>query len=95
LAPQVKINVRARIKWLPASNRRPNISSIRAHDVSSFLQFSGAVVRSGALKVIEATRVFRCGNAQCGQPILIHAQVNEAGSIVQRPQGGRLAGPAC
>ena len=84
---KVKQNVHARVNWLPSVHRKANISSIRSHDVGIFVQFSGTVVRSGMLKVLEAVRVFRCGNPKCDVPIRVSAAVNEVGSIVQRPTG--------
>lgn len=84
---KVKPNTHARVNWLPSVHRKNNISSIRSHDVGIFIQFSGTVVRSGALKVLEASRVFRCGNPKCNVPIVVSAAVNEVGSIVQRPTG--------
>ena len=84
---KVKLNTHARINWLPSVHRKSNISSIRSHDVGTFVQFSGTVVRSGGLKVLEAVRIFRCGNPKCNVPIKVSAAVNEVGSIIQRPNG--------
>lgn len=82
-----KVNIHARVSWLPSFHRKLNVSSIRSSDVDTFLQFTGTVVRSGALKVLEAQRVFRCGNPKCGEPVVVSAAVHEVGSIVQRPTG--------
>ena len=89
---KVKPNIHARVNWLPSVHRKANISSIRSHDVGIFVQFSGTIVRSGMLKVLEAERVFRCANPKCNSPIRVSAAVNEVGSIVQRPTGPC---PAC
>lgn len=84
----VKPIVHARVNWLPSVHRKANISSIRSHDVGSFVQFSGTVVRSGMLQVLEAKRVFLCGNQKCNQPIVIDAKQQQ-----QQHQGGQSHQP--
>jgi DNA helicase MCM9 len=87
LSWSVKRNTHARINWLPSAHRKLNVSSIRSHDIGTFIQFSGTVVRSGQLKVLEALRVFKCGNSKCNIPIRCQAAMNEIGSIIQIPSG--------
>lgn len=83
----VKSNIHARVQWLPAAHRKATVSSIRAIDVGTFLQFSGTIIRSGALKVLEAVRVFECSNPSCRDKIKVYAALNEVGGIIQKPQG--------
>jgi len=84
---RVKKNVHARVNWLPGANRKPNISSIRSVDVKAFIQVSGTVTRTGAVKVLEAERVFECNNDSCSSVVRVFASKHEVGTIVEKPTG--------
>ena len=86
LVPKPRIH--GRVKCLPIFHQKLTISSIRSHDVGSFVQFGGTVIRTGQLKVLEAHRVFLCGNSKCNKPISIEFKLNlEASANTAQPTG--------
>mmetsp|Transcript_20945 Transcript_20945/g.37100 ORF Transcript_20945/g.37100 Transcript_20945/m.37100 type:complete len:851 (+) Transcript_20945:172-2724(+) len=82
-----KPNVHARVNWLPGACRKLNISSIRSIDVNTFIQLSGTVTRSSAVRVLEAIRVFECNNDKCNGIIRVFASKYEVGNMVEKPTG--------
>ena len=58
---------RARLRHCPplSAHRKPNVSALRCGDVGPLVQIEGTVVRTGAVRVLEAQRWYRCLDQRC------------------------------
>ena len=81
-----KPHVHARLSHLPGvpEYSKPNVSSIRATDIGSFVQVPGTVIRTGATRVLEAERQYQCSSAKCNFTFTVRSTV-ESGHTAEVP----------
>lgn len=64
---QVKANCHVRLVSIPSVSdlSKPTIGDIRSHDVSSMIQITGTVVRTGGVRMLELSKQYECMNPKC------------------------------
>lgn len=64
---QVKSNCHVRLVSIPSVSdlSKPTIGDIRSHDVSSMIQITGTVVRTGGVRMLELSKQYECMNPKC------------------------------
>ncbi|CAN0023866.1 unnamed protein product, partial [Scytosiphon promiscuus] len=84
--PTVKGNAHIRITHLPPLSDlcKPNISAIRGTDLGALIQIQGTVIRSGAAKMLEVSREYRCQNKTCGAVFSVHSDMSQ-GNLLAPP----------
>jgi DNA helicase MCM9 len=85
--PTVKQFVHARLVDVPAvfPVEKVNISSVRCADADRFLRIEGTVVRTGAVKMLDAEREYRCRNPKCRHSFRVKADPQQ-GNILELPK---------
>ncbi|KAJ6245654.1 DNA helicase mcm9 [Anaeramoeba flamelloides] len=69
----LKYFVHARVECLPESHSVKRFSLPLSKDIGSFLSFSGTVIRTGLVKMLEVQRQYEC--AQCKFRFFVHRQL--------------------
>jgi DNA helicase MCM9 len=69
---------------LPA-HRKPNVSALRCGDVGPLVQIEGTVVRTGAVRVLEAARTYRCLDHRCDCTFVVTPDATQ-GNIFEAPK---------
>lgn len=74
----------ARLHNLPMCSEiaKPTVSSIRSNDINHFISVPGTVIRTGAVKMLQAEKTFSC--TSCQQTFKVKADI-EQGNIFIKP----------
>ena len=82
----IKHNVNVRLVDLCGGLRKPNVSSIRSYDVGSFVEIGGTCTRTGAIKMVESQRYYKCNAERCQTVFSVYADVDR-GYGIDEPKG--------
>ncbi|KAJ6244873.1 DNA helicase mcm9 [Anaeramoeba flamelloides] len=77
----IKYFVHARIECLPESQTVKRFSLPLSEDIGSFLSFSGTVIRTGAVKMLEVRRQYEC--AKCRYRFFVDRQLERYNQLEQ------------
>ena len=79
----VKRNLHVRVTSLPSTPQfsKPSIGDIRADDKHRFVQFSGTVVRTGAVRVLDASKSYMCLNRECCHTFIVPADDQQDNTV--------------
>ena len=83
--PVVKINCHARIIELPPFPIfcKSICSDIRSSDAYHLLQFTGTIVRTGSVRILELTKRYECQNSKCRYNFIVRADPEQDNLIPQ------------
>jgi DNA helicase MCM9 len=78
---------RARLRHCPplSAHRKPNVSALRCGDVGPLVQIEGTVVRTGAVRVLEAQRWYRCLDQRCEHVFAVKPDAAQ-GNVFEAPK---------
>lgn len=79
----IKRNLHVRITSLPSTPQfsKASIGDIRADDKHKFVQFSGTVVRTGAVRVLDASKSYVCLNRECCHTFVVPADDQQDNTV--------------
>ncbi|KAK8818667.1 hypothetical protein WA538_003977 [Blastocystis sp. DL] len=60
---------------------KPSVGLIRSADLGRLVQFSGTVLRTGSIKMLEAEKEFECQNNRCRCRFKVKADIEQGGTM--------------
>lgn len=75
----VKPNLHIRIVSLPSTAQfsKASIGEIRADEKENFVQFSGTVVRTGTVRMLDVSKKYTCLSRGCGHTFIVRADAEQ------------------
>ncbi|KAK8801985.1 hypothetical protein WA158_006380 [Blastocystis sp. Blastoise] len=83
----IKTHIHARLYNLPPvpEFHKKSVSDIRSADLGKIVQFSGTIIRTGAIKLLEAEKEYECNNSRCRCRFKVRADI-EQGGLMEVPK---------
>jgi DNA helicase MCM9 len=83
--PHQSIKFHVRITYLPPISElsKMTISDIRACDVSTLVQVTGTVVRTGGIRMLEESKTYECLNNKCRARFTVCADIEQDNMLAQ------------
>ena len=84
---QEGVKVHVRFLLLPPLYElsKTTISDIRSGDVSSLIQVTGTIVRTGSVRMLEESKTYECLNPRCKNRFTVHADI-ELDNMLAQPR---------